>query len=47
MCVQDRRIVSEVVGLMNDLGMNTTALEADDIVVHIVQLDYGMNVSWS
>ena len=43
-CVQDRVIATEVFSLMNELGYNSTGLTLDDIIVHIVQLDYGMNV---
>ena len=34
----------ELVNLMNELGLNSTGLTATDVVVHIVQLDYGMKV---
>ncbi len=32
---------------MNELDMNSTDLTAEEVVVHVVQLDYGMNVSLS
>ncbi len=37
-------IARELVNLMNELELNTTQLVAEDVVVHIVQLDYGMKV---
>ena len=42
--LQDKEIAKGLFNLMNEMNLNQTDVQLDDIIVSIVQLDYGMNV---